>query len=280
MMPVAPEYRAAWDPVDADGRVYPLQCRPEDLADVVLLPGDPQRVQLLSSRWDEAREVASYRAHVVHSGSMGGHRIAAVSLGGGNTSAANVVEALARLGARTLLRIGSCGSINPDVRLGDLIIPTAVVRLDGASQTYVTPEYPALAHFEAVLALVQAAEELGHRYHVGITASPDGWYVTQGRPGHRGYWPSWAGDLIPDLQQAGVIGIDAESAGVYTLSSLYGLRAASVCAVYADRVRDTFATTGMDACIETATRAAQILRRLDAEKSILEVSGPAPDVQR
>lgn len=272
MVLLMPEYRSISDPVDENGRLYPLLCRPGDVADFVLLPGDPHRVGRLSALWDDAHEVAHHRTHVVHSGRSGGYPISAVSLGAGNASAANVVEALARLGVTTLLRAGSCGSLQPDMHVGDLVISSAVVRLDGASRTYVDPGYPAVAHHEAVIALVEAAEELGYPYHVGVTASADGWYVTQGRTGYRGYRPSWMRELITDLRQSRVIGMEAESAGLYTVAGIYGLRAAAVCAVYADRLRDEFAPRGMDRCIATVTRAAQVLRRMDAER---EASGSA-----
>ncbi len=99
---------------------------------------------------------------------------------------------MAAIGADTFIRVGSTGAIQPGIEIGDLIIAKAAVRLDGTSKQYVRVEYPAVADLEVTLALIEAAESLDVRYHVGITASTDSFYLGQGRPGLNGYFPSFA----------------------------------------------------------------------------------------
>jgi uridine phosphorylase len=260
-------YGRAIEPVDEAGRYYHLRCRPGDLAPCVLLPGDPARVARISRHWDEAREVASYRHYVTHTGSIGAVPVSAVSTGTGNASMAMVVEEAARLGAQVLIRVGTCGAIQPGIALGDVVITTASVRLDGATATYVRPEYPAAAHYEVVLALVEAAEALGVRYHLGVTASTDSWYVGQGRPGFGGYFPSHARALIEDLRAARVVNFEMDSSALLTLAGLFGLRAGAVCAVYANRVEDTFAMEGEDRAIAVANRAVTVLHAMDEQRA-------------
>ena len=89
-----------------------------------------------------------------------------------------------------MIRVGTCGGLQKDEKVGDLVISTGAVRLDGASKDYVMSEYPAIAHFEVVSALIAAAEALHVRYHVGVTASADTFYSGQGRPGYNDYFPS------------------------------------------------------------------------------------------
>jgi uridine phosphorylase len=260
-------YGRAIEPVDEAGRYYHLRCRPGDLAPCVLLPGDPARVALISRHWDEAREVASYRHYVTHTGSIDSIPVSAVSTGTGNASMAMVVEEAARLGAQVLIRVGTCGAIQPGVALGDVVITTASVRLDGATATYVRPEYPAAAHYEVVLALVEAAETLGIPYHLGVTASTDSWYVGQGRPGFGGYLPSHARSLIDDLRAARVVNFEMDSSALLTLAGLFGLRAGAVCAVYASRVDDTFAMEGEERAIAVANRAVRVLHGMDEQRA-------------
>lgn len=166
--------------------------------------------------------------------------MACTSSGIGSPALAIALEELVRIGAHTFIRVGTCGSIQPDIRVGDVIISSAAVRLDGASKDYVRVEYPAVADYRVVGALVEGAERLGVRYHVGITASTDTFYTGQGRPGYKDYMPSFQENLFADMQRAQVKNFEMESSCLFTLSSLFQVRAGCVCVVVADRVRDEF----------------------------------------
>jgi len=273
-------FQSASAPFTEAGVNYHLRVGPDDIAPTVLLPGDPDRVALISAGWDSLKEVGRNREFVTHTGRLRGERISAISTGIGNPAMATVVESLARLGARTLLRVGTSGGIQPGIELGDLIIASGAVRLDGASQAYVRPEYPATAHPEAVMALVEACEEQGHRYHVGITASTDSWYLGQGRPGWHDYAPSVSRSLLPDLQSAGVLNFEMESSALLTLAGLYKLRAGAIFAVVANRLNDTFQLTGVEQAVAAANRAALLLAEMDREKVAAGVHFWHPGLRR
>jgi len=275
-----PEFGSASAPFTAEGVNYHLRIGPNDVAPTVLLPGDPARVALISAGWDHFEEVGHNREFVTHTGELQGEPISAISTGIGNPAMATVVESLSRLKAHTLLRIGTTGGIQPGIAIGDLIIARGAVRLDGASQAYVRPEYPAVAHPEAVMALVQACEELGFAYHVGITASTDSWYLGQGRPGWQGYAPSFSQALLGDLQAAGVLNFEMESAALLTVAGLYGLRAGAVFAVVANRVEDTFQVAGVERAVAAGNRAALLLSAMDREKAAAGVSFWHPGLRR
>ena len=147
------------------------------------------------------------------------------------------------------------------------MISTGAVRLEGTSKQYVRVEYPAVANYEVLLALIRAAEKLGYRYHVGITASTDSFYTGQGRPGRGGYSQSYLRDIVRDLQAARVLNFEMETASLFTIAGVYGLRAGSVCAVYANRVTGEFeAGKGEREAAEIATEAVKILAMADKEK--------------
>lgn len=250
----------------ADGRLYHLRIRPGEIAEYVLLPGDPERVVRIARLWDEGREVSYNREFRVWVGKITGKPISAVSTGIGSASAAIAVEEAARAGAKTFIRVGSTGSIKKGVELGDLIISSAAVRLDGATRSYVMDGYPAYADIEVTMALIEAAESLGVRYHVGLTASTDSFYPGQGRRGLRGYKWSYSEKILEDLKAMNVMNLDMETSTIFTLASLYGLRAGSVCAVFADRLEDRFEAKGEDDAIRTANEAVKILYEWDELK--------------
>ncbi|WP_297534381.1 uridine phosphorylase [Thermococcus sp.] len=260
------KFVSAERPQTEEGMQYHIACRPGDVARYVLLPGDPERVPKISSLWDEAREIAFHREYRTHTGRYKGVPISVTSTGIGGPSTAIAVEELAAIGADTFIRVGSTGAIQPGIEIGDLIIAKAAVRFEGTSKQYVRVEYPAVADLEVTLALIEAAETLGVRYHIGITASTDSFYLGQGRPGLNGYFPSFARNILDDLRQARVTNFEMEAATLFTLANIYGLRAGCVCAVFANRVTDEFGKAGEKEAAMVASEAVKILAEWDEEK--------------
>ncbi len=260
------EFESAEEPRTSEGEMYHVALGPGDVRRYALLPGDVERAEKIAAEWEERRLVAKHREYVTYVGRYRGVDLMVTSTGIGGPAAAIAVDELSRLGVDTFIRVGSTGTIRPEVELGDLVIPLGAVRLDGASAQYVRPEYPAVAHYEVVMALVEAAESLGYRYHLGLTASTDSFYTGQGRRGCCGYWQSWMDSIIPDLQAAGVVNIEMEAATIFTLASLFGKRAGAICAVYAQRLRDEFAIAGEREAIKTANEAVKILAEWDEVK--------------
>lgn len=251
---------------EQDGLQYHIRCRAGEVARYVLLPGDPARVPLIARDWAEGREIASEREHVTWTGRLkDGGPISACSTGAGGGSTASALEELVAIGADTFVRVGTCGAIQREIACGDVVIHTGAVRLDGTSQQYVRPEYPAAAHPVVVMALVQAAEQLGVPYHLGVTASTAAFYTGQGRPGWKGYTQSFIESLLPDLQAAGVLNFEMEAATIFTMLGLYGLRGGSVCAVVANRVTDTMVKEGVSTAIAVANAAVGVLQEWDAQ---------------
>jgi uridine phosphorylase len=245
---------------------YHLELAPGDIEGPVLLPGDPERVPVVAEQWDEAEGVAHHREYRTMRGRRDGAPLACTSTGIGSPSAAIAAEELANVGAETLVRVGSCGAIQPEASVGDLVITTGAVRQEGTSDEYVRPDYPASAHDEVVTALVTACERLGHDYHLGVTCSTDSFYAGQGRPGHDGFEAAGADARLAELQDAGVLNYEMEAAALLTLSSIYGLRAGAVCTVFANRVTGEFRNEGEARAAEVASEAAVVLDEMDRVK--------------
>jgi uridine phosphorylase len=266
-LPGGADHDAMSDSEDPSDEVqYHVAVGPEDVADAVLLPGNPERVDKITALWDDHEERAHHREYRTATGTYHDTPISATATGIGSPSTAIAVEELARVGAETFVRVGSCGAIQPEMDVGDLVITSGAVRQEGTSGEYVREDYPAVADREVVAALVAAAERLGYDYHVGLTMSADSFYTGQGRAGFEGFRAAGSESLIEDLRNANVKNIEMEAAALLTLANLYGLRAGAVCSVYANRVTGAFRTEGESKAAETASRAVHLLARMDAAK--------------
>ncbi len=244
---------------------YHLEVSEGDVADAVLLPGNPERVEKITDCWDDHAVVANHREYRTATGSYDETPISVTSTGIGAPSSAIAVEELARVGTDTLIRVGSCGAIQPETDVGDLIITSGAVRQEGTSTEYIREEYPAVADYAVVAALAAAAEELGYDYHVGLTASTDSFYAGQSREGFEGFRARDAEAKIDELQAAGVLNFEMEASAILTLAGIYGLRAGAVCTVYADRTTGEFEVTGESRAAETASKAVSILAGMDEQ---------------
>ena len=130
----------------------------------VLLPGAPERVELVKKQWKNAVDLEFNREFRSAKGTYDGMDIACVSTGIGTTSAEICLHELKNIGAHTTVRIGTTGAISERFQPGDLIVPVAAIRADGTSDCYVDKSFPAVADRMVVNALCEACERLGYRY--------------------------------------------------------------------------------------------------------------------
>jgi uridine phosphorylase len=231
------------------------------------VPGDPDRVPKIARFWDTAKEVSSNREFRSYTGKYKGIPVSALSSGIGPACMSIAVNEAANIGVHTFIRVGSTGAIQPSINCGDVIISSAAVRLDYTSNCYIVPEYPAVADYEVLLALIEAAENLRvTNYHVGVTATTSDFYAGQNRPSRLGGASEMA-NLLPMLQKARVLNLEMETATLYTLASLYGLRAGAVLAVFNSTFTGEFkAGAGEENAIKIANETVRILSEWDAKK--------------
>ena len=202
----------------------------------VLLPGDPNRVVTMAAQWDEGAQVYTLaRQAKAAVGTYRGAAIGAWSTGIGGPSAEVTLQEILDLGGETFIRVGTTGTIREDVAVGDIIINDANIRLDGTSNLYVPEAFPAAASYEVTLALVQACENLGLRYHVGTGCTCGSFFTGQCRPAYGGFYPSHADAMLEDLKKAGVLNFEMEGAALATLLRLYGKRFGMCAVVVAQR---------------------------------------------
>jgi uridine phosphorylase len=251
----------------SSGKQYHIACDRGDLAEYLLVPGDPDRVPRIARFWDTAREISSNREFRSFTGNYKGVSLSALSSGIGPACMSIAVNEASNIGVNTFIRVGSTGAIQCGIACGDVIISSAAVRLDCTSHCYIMPEYPAAANYEVLLALIEAAESLStQNYHVGITATTADFYAGQSRPIQAGNVPETS-NLLSTLQKAGVLNLEMETATLYTIASLYRLRAGAVCAVYNSHITNEFKPgAGEETAIKIANEATKILSEWDAKK--------------
>ncbi|MBI4863570.1 MAG: uridine phosphorylase [Candidatus Riflebacteria bacterium] len=248
---------------DIDPNVqYHVHLKKGDVGRYVLLPGDPGRVPRIASFFDEAREIAFNREYRTYTGTVDGIKISCTSTGIGCPSTAIAVEELINVGADTFIRIGTAGSLQEHVGLGDLCITTGSVREEGTTRQYVPLSYPAVADIDVVSSLREAARKLGHKHHCGINHCKDAFFI-EGDCGlpledeNRSKWKAW--------YRSNVLSTSMESAALFVVSTIKRVRAGEVLAIIGLTYKDTpiVAKLGVDEAIKTAIEAVKILDRID-----------------
>ena len=251
-------------------RQYHIGLGPGDLAGYILLPGDPDRTARIASRFESIELEHRLREFATVTGRYRGQRVSVVSTGIGTDNVEIVVaEILAITQRPTFIRVGSCGALQPEMGLGDLTITTGAVRLESTTSFFVHDGYPAVADYEAIVALIEAAERLDHRYHVGLTATAPGFFGAQGRPIPQ--LPIRYPDLAEDMARQRVMNFEMEASALLVLASLARCRAGVVCAVYANRTTGEFVEgvakdQAEAACVETGLESLCVLAEMDAQK--------------
>jgi purine-nucleoside phosphorylase len=186
-----------------------VRAEPGDYAESVLLPGDPLRAKYIADTYlDAVVQTNSERGMLGFTGTWEGKPISVQSTGMGCPSAAIVVEELVMLGCKTLLRVGTCGGLQPHHELGDMIVALTAVPHDGTSAKYLLGEpHCPTADWRLIHGAVHAAKEIGQTLHVGPVVSSDVFYNPDD-----GQYQRWS--------DRGILAVEMEAAVLFTLGAL------------------------------------------------------------
>jgi purine-nucleoside phosphorylase len=231
-----------------------VRSEPGSVAEFVLLPGDPDRARRIAERFfDEPVLTTEHRQLLGFTGTYRGLPVSVQATGMGCPSLAIVAEELIRLGARTLIRVGTAGIVADTVAPGELIVATGSVANDGTTRHYMLGQpYACVADHYVTHALVEAGAHLPTRVHVGLVQSDDGFYTT-------------GAEDVPRLRAAGVLAIEMEASMLFLLGALRSVRAGCVLVASnrigdtsflpqetLDRAVDAMARMTLDACVALA----------------------------
>jgi len=215
-----------------EGLAFHLHIQEGDVGRYVLLPGDPARSEKIAKFFDAPHFVAQNREYVTWTGYLLGEKVSVVSTGIGSPSAATAIEELIDCGADTFVRVGSSGSMQPEVRNGDIVVVTGSIRDEGTSIQYLPVEFPAVAHIDVVNAMREGAKAAGVRHHCGIAQSKDSFYGEVERTRMpmaarlEERWNAWVA--------GGALCSEMESSILFVLGSIYRKRTGGVLQVIND----------------------------------------------
>lgn len=217
-------------------RQYHIQVANGEVGRYVILPGDPKRCKKIAQYIDDPVMIADNREFITYTGTLDGVKVSVTSTGIGGPSAAIAMEELARCGADTFVRIGTCGGIQPEVKSGDIVVATGAVRMEGTSKEYAPIEYPAVADLMVVNALVSAAKEKDCEFYTGVVQSKDAFYG-QHEPEKMpaGYelinkWEAW--------KKLGCLASEMETAALYIVAAKLHVRVGACFLVMANQERE------------------------------------------
>ena len=245
-----------------DGRQYHIGLKKGEIGEYVILPGDPKRCEKIAAYFDDTKLIADRREFTTYTGYLNGIKVSVTSTGIGGPSAAIALEELVKVGGKYFIRVGTCGGMDLDVKSGDLVIATGAVRMEGTTREYAPIEFPAVANYDIVTALIEASRKLNMPYHVGVVECKDSFYG-QHNPDLmpvnyelNNKWQAWL--------KLGCLASEMESAALFVVGSYLRVKVGSIFLVVANQEREKQGLENpvvhdTDAAIRTAIEAIKIL---------------------
>jgi len=203
-----------------------ISAQPGDIADVALMPGDPQRAEHIAGKFlTGAVRVSDVRNVHGYTGRYRDRRVTVMAHGMGIPSCSIYATELIRdYGTKTLIRVGSCGALAADAKLGDVIVALGASTDSKVNRVrFMDHDFAAIADYGLVAHAVAAAGERGIPVRVGGVFSSDFFYSPQP-------------ELYDLLESMGVLGVEMEAAGLYGVAAQYGARALAILTV-SDHIR-------------------------------------------
>ncbi|MBR2552855.1 MAG: uridine phosphorylase [Erysipelotrichaceae bacterium] len=249
---------------EGSGKCYHIGVGKGDVGEYVILPGDPKRCAKIAQYFDNPVLVGESREYVTYTGTIDGVKVSVTSTGIGGPSASIAMEELVTCGAKTFIRVGTCGGIDLDVVGGDLVVATGAIRMEGTSKEYAPIEFPAVADIDITNALIKACRNLEKPFHAGVVQCKDSFYG-QHRPetlpnSHEllAKWDAWVALHTKASEM--------ESAALFITAQYLGVRCGTVLLAVANQER---AKAGLenkqvhetDSAIRVAIEAIRILIR-------------------
>ncbi|MCR5253170.1 MAG: uridine phosphorylase [Treponema sp.] len=257
------------DYTEGSGKQYHTGVGPADIGEYVIMPGDPKRCAKIAEHFDNAKLVADVREYVTYTGTLDGVKVSVTSTGIGGPSASIAIDELAKCGAKTFIRVGTCGGMQEEVMGGDIVIATGAIRMEGTSREFAPIEFPAVPNLDVTNALVQAAKNLGIRNHAGVVQCKDSFFG-QHEPEImpvsyelQNKWEAWL--------RLGCLASEMESAALFVAGSFLRVRVGSCFLVVANQERAKKGLENKQAhdtelAIKTAVEALRILIKQDKTK--------------
>lgn len=197
-----------------------------DLADVALVPGDPDRVDRIASQCEDPTTVTHNREYKLVNASYRGRELTICSTGIGSPSAAIALEELQAVGVETVIRVGTAGALQPGIAIGDMVVATGAAKDEGTTKRYESETLPAVPDYEVLTALVETARERESTVHVGPVATDDAFYAE-------------TEEYVSRWEDANIQAVEMEAAALFALARRHDMRAGAICTIDGNLVEGT-----------------------------------------
>jgi uridine phosphorylase len=194
-------------------------------ARLAIVTGDPDRIPALADAFGSPGSTWSKRGFVCTETYRDSEPVLIAATGIGGPATAIVAEELWQLGVQQVIRVGTCGAMQPHVLAGSLVVSTGAVRDEGTSHQYLPPSVPAVPDPDLLAGLIAEARARGATHHVGLTHSKDAYYAErpEGLP-LRSEWESkWA-----VLRSIGVLATEMEAAALFAVATVRRFQSAAM----------------------------------------------------
>jgi len=211
-------------------KMHHLQIEPGQIGEFVIIPGDPGRCHLIAEHFKNPQLIAQSREYITYTGKYKELIVSVTSTGMGCPSAAIALEELIMSGAKYLVRLGTTGALQKNIHLGDVIIPTSAVRLEGTSVEYIPIEFPAVADIDIVDALLKVTHQKNQKFHIGIIMSHDAFYKGSVFADH---------DFLKREQlwiDSNVLSVENESSALFTIGYLRKVKVGAILTAVANHL--------------------------------------------
>ncbi|MFH1045570.1 MAG: hypothetical protein V1727_01220 [Candidatus Omnitrophota bacterium] len=195
-----------------------VQLRPQDIGSYVVMPGTPDRLAALVKKIENPLKNFSFMEHTMYTGDYQGVKITAMNGGMFSANTAITTEIVCNVEAKNIFRLGSCGALREDIKIGDLILVTDSIRGEGVTPYYVDNSFITAPDKQLTAALEKAAQKLGVRLHQGKVWSTDA-LLRETK------------EIVEQKAKEGAIAVDMVSSTLLTIAQVYKVKAASILAV-------------------------------------------------
>lgn len=248
-----------------NGRPPHLPCGPGDLAETVLIPGDPDRVGMFAERLENLQDFGRRREFAAVTGTFNGQRLSVCSGGIGGPSTEIALVEMAMLGVRNVIRVGGMSALVPEIPTGSYIVADHAIGLTGVARLYNDLGYESDADVALTSCLMTSADKLGHSVRTGTVASTDSYYLGQDRPiPASGTGKHQSRQFLDEFKSQGAIGVEMETQVIFSVSQALGLKAACLLGVHGNRATDDWLVdyrSTQNGLLDIAAQAIKILTR-------------------
>lgn len=195
-----------------------VQLRPEDVGKYAIVPGPKDRLEALIKKIENPVRNFSFMEYTMYTGSFQGIKLTAINGGRFSTDTSITTEVMCNAGIKNIIRIGTCGALDENIKIGDLVIADEIIRGDGVTPYYVDKSFKTKADKNISDTLYNVAKDLGVNIHRGVVWTTDA-LLRETK------------EIVEAKRKEGAIAVDMVSSTLLTISQVYNVRAGSILSV-------------------------------------------------